>query len=251
MARRQKGRKGCGRFLLGISLVLVAVTAVITLGPLLDQRHRVVIDPGHGGGDPGAPGVVQESLMTEQTAALLAALLETDGRFRVWTTRDEGSSASLADRCRTARVHRAELMLSIHGNSAEDASASGFECYPAPPGRQHHEKSLRFASLLAAQMEEAGASLRGVGGIRYAYYDEEGNKELVDASDETVREEPSFAVVDSAGCPSVLAEQCFVTNPSDVALFGDEAGCARAAMQYYRAILRYFGEEEQPQSGGE
>ena len=134
-------------------------------------------------------------------------------------------------------------MLSIHGNAAEDPSASGFECCPAPPGRTHHAESLRFAALLAARMADAGASLRGENGIRYAYYAADGSKFFAESSDLTLRTESSLAVVDSSGCPAVLAEQCFVTNAADVDRFGDEDGCARAAEAYYLAILDYFGEE--------
>lgn len=248
MKRKRTGKRGCSAFFLTCSLILLAAAAVIAVRPLLDTRHRVVLDPGHGGADGGASGVVQEAEMTEQTAFLLAELLQEDGRFRVWVTRDRGDGASLAERCRMAVLHRAELMLSVHGNSAEDASASGFECYPAPPGREHHEESLRFAELLAERMKEAGAGLRGTEGIRYAYYLSDGTKQLVDGSDDRIREEESFAVVEHAGCPSVLAEQCFVTNPEDVRQFGSEEGCARTAKQYYLAILDFFGETENPES---
>lgn len=228
--------------MLGGALALVMITVAFALAPLLDQRHRVVVDPGHGGTDTGAPGIVQEAEMTERTAEILTALLKEDGRFKVWHTRRAGDSATLSERCKTALVHRADLLLSIHGNSAEDAGAAGFECYPAPPGRTHHEQSVQFALLLASRMEEAGAFLRGSSGLRYAYYLEDGQKELVDAGDSTIRQEPSFAMVESSGCPAVLAEQCFVTNARDVDQFGDEDGCQLAARQYYLAILDYFGE---------
>ena len=51
----------------------------------------------------------------------------------------------------------------------------------------------------------------------------------------------TFGVLEQAGCPAVLAEQCFVTNAEDVAAFAGEEGCRRAAEVYYRAICRYFG----------
>ena len=41
-------------------------------------------------------------------------------------------------------------------------------------------------------------------------------------------------------CPAVLAEQCFITNASDVESFGTEEGCKRAAEAYYRAICGYL-----------
>ena len=235
---------GClGRLLVTVLVLAVVAGLVVFLPGLLDTRHRIVLDPGHGGGDPGAPGIVTESEMTDRTAALLAEMLEEQGSFKVTITRTPEESASIRERVRTARFARAQLFLSIHGNSAEDPAASGFECYPVPPGRENHSESLTFGTLLAEEMEKAGAFLRGSDGIRYAYYLEDDSKELVDGSDTRVRIEPSFGVLDSAGCPAVLAEQCFVTNEADVDAFGDEDGCAAAAAAYYQAILRWFGEE--------
>ncbi len=238
--RRRRRRRGCVRPLLCILGLLTVVIGAAALRSLLDKRCRVVIDPGHGGIDSGAVGTVTEAEMAEQTAAFLAALLQEDGRFAVWQTREAGDGAELSARCWTAKLHRAELLLSIHGNSAEDPSARGFECYPAPPGREYHQQSRRFAELVAKRAAEAGLSLRGDNGVRYAYYSEDGRKELVDGTDGRVREEPSFGMVEHPGCPAVLAEQCFVTNPEDAAQFGTEAGSRKMAYQYYLAILDYF-----------
>ena len=69
-------------------------------------------------------------------------------------------------------------MLSVHGNASDSSSANGFECYPSPPGYENYEESLAFATLLAQEMQNIGANLRGTGiaGVRYGYYDENGNK---------------------------------------------------------------------------
>ena len=244
MPRKYPRRKsGCSRFLFVLSLLMVLGTAAVGLYPYMDSRHRVVIDPGHGGYDVGAVGIAEETVLTEETAEALFALLQADERFLVHLTREKGEAASLRERCQAAAKFRADLLLSIHGNSAEDTSAAGFECYPAPPGRKHHTESLRFAEAVTARMEEAGAFLRGENGIRYAYYDEQGTKFFTESSDTVPRTESSFAVVDSSGCAAVLVEQCFVTNAADMGMFGDEDGCVAAAEAYYLAILDHFGED--------
>ena len=89
-------------------------------------------------------------------------------------------------------------------------------------------------------MEQAGAALRGQGGVRYIYYQGQ-TKLLVEASRTEVRPELSFTILEQSDCPAVLAEQCFVTSAEDVARFGDEEGCRRAARIYYEAICAYFG----------
>jgi len=91
-------------------------------------------------------------------------------------------------------------------------------------------------------MQNIGANLRGTGiaGVRYGYYDENGNKLLRDSSDTTVYSYDTFGMLKNMSCPAVLVEQCFITNPSDVESFGTEEGCKRAAEAYYKAICNYL-----------
>ena len=204
-------------------------------------KNIVVIDAGHGGSDPGARGVVQESEMTATTAEALNAWLERDPNYIPLTTRESyDSTAKPAERAAAANAQDPDLLLSVHGNSApEGSSAAGFECYPAVPGRAHHQESYYFAKQLAGAMQAAGASLRGRGGIRYIYYQGE-VKQLVESSHKEVRVERSFTILEDVNCPAVLAEQCFVTSDTDVAQFGSEDGCKRTARAYYEAICAYF-----------
>ena len=65
---------GClGRLLVTVLVLAVVAGLVVFLPGLLDTRHRIVLDPGHGGGDPGAPGIVTESEMTDRRASSLIA----------------------------------------------------------------------------------------------------------------------------------------------------------------------------------
>ena len=151
-----------------------------------------------------------------------------------------------AQRAARADEQAPQLLLSIHGNSAANGStASGFECYPAVPGRTWHQESFYFAQLLAKGMQAAGASLRGRGGVRYIYYLENDQKQLVESTHTEVRAERSFTLLEDVNCPAVLAEQCFVTNEADVAQFGSEEGCKKTARVYYEAICAYFGTQPQ------
>ena len=207
-----------------------------------EPPYRIAVDAGHGGSDPGARGVVQENEMTAATAEALWAWLEQDPNYIPLATRESYDvTAKPSERAAAANAQSPDLLLSIHGNSApEGSSVSGFECYPAVPGRKWHQESYYFAKQLAAAMREAGAGLRGRGGIRYIYY--LGNtKQLVESNHKEVREERSFTILEDAECPAVLAEQCFVTSETDVEQFGSESGCKRTARAYYEAICAYFG----------
>lgn len=177
-----------------------------------DPPYRVVIDAGHGGADPGARGVIEEKDMTGSNrlgtdpAGCSRTLI-----FIPLQTRDSlDETTTPAQRAARADEQAPQLLLSIHGNSAANGStASGFECYPAVPGRTWHQESFYFAQLLAKGMQAAGASLRGRGGVRYIYYLENDQKQLVESTHTEVRAERSFTLLEDVNCPAVLAEQCF------------------------------------------
>lgn len=206
--------------------------------------YVIALDAGHGGKDVGAEGLIQEVELTETTVAYLFELLDKDDNFSPLLCREYGEGATPTERAKAATNAAAELLLSVHGNSDYGEGSTGFECYPAPPGRKYHEQSLNFATLLASEMGAAGSRLRGEGGVRYAYYveDEVGTSTKIfrEMSDSAEYADVSFGVVDKPDCPAVLAEQCFVTSSEDLAAFGGEEGCRRAAECYYRAICAYF-----------
>ena len=203
-----------------------------------DPPYRVVIDAGHGGADPGARGVVEEKEMTAQTSEALLTLLEADPNYIPLRSRERYDiTAKPSERAESINAQSPQLLLSIHGNSAANGStAAGFECYPAVPGRTWHQESFYFARLLAGGMQSIGARLRGRGGVRYIYYLENDQKQLVESTHTEVRAERSFTLLEDVNCPVVLAEQCFVTNADDVERFGSEQGCKRTARIYYEAL---------------
>ena len=213
-----------------------------------DPPYRVAVDAGHGGSDPGARGVVEEKQVTAATAAALLQWLEEDSNYIPLQTRESfDATATPAQRAAEASAQSPQLLLSIHGNSAANGStAAGFECYPAVPGRTWHRESCYFAKLLAGGMQSIGARLRGRGGVRYIYYLENDQKQLVENTYTQVRPERSFTLLEDVDCPAVLAEQCFVTNDEDVEHFGSEQGCKAVARIYYEAICAYFGTEPLP-----
>ena len=213
-----------------------------------DPPYRVAVDAGHGGSDPGARGVVEEKQVTAATAAALLQWLEQDSNYIPLQTREGfDATATPAQRAAAASAQSPQLLLSIHGNSAVNGStASGFECYPAVPGRTWHQESFYFARLLAGGMQSIGAKLRGRGGVRYIYYLENDQKQLVENTYTQVRPERSFTLLEDVDCPAVLAEQCFITNTEDVKRFGSEEGCKAVARIYYEAICAYFGTEPLP-----
>ena len=248
--RRRKKKRHPGKLLLG--LVVCVGVGVLFMGgawrglvPKVPGHYTIALDAGHGGADLGATGLLNEVDLTEATVRALEEMLAADAHYTPVLCRPYGEGMGINERATAARHARADLLLSVHGNAEETGTASGFECYPLPPGRQNHDESLKFAGLLGQQMSAAGSTLRGENGVRYAYYVEtaDGNyeKKILDpsaGSEDTA--DSSFGVLEGAGCPAVLAEQCFITNEQDVAAFGTAQGCRVAAARYYLAICDYF-----------
>jgi N-acetylmuramoyl-L-alanine amidase len=116
-------------------------------------RPIVLIDPGHGGADPGAPGVsgqVTEKQLTLTFARELRALLAERGRVRVALTREDDRALSLEQRAAIARKLGARLLVSIHMDSAPNPLARGATVYSLSDVASDAE-AARFAEAENAQ----------------------------------------------------------------------------------------------------
>ena len=112
-------------------------TALARLEPMpppprpADQRFIVVIDPGHGGGDPGAisPNGIYEKKITLETGRELKRQLEDTGRYHAVLTRNTDKFLSLKNRVKIAREAGADLFVSLHADSHENPRVGGAAVY--------------------------------------------------------------------------------------------------------------------------
>ncbi|MBN2446382.1 MAG: N-acetylmuramoyl-L-alanine amidase [Phycisphaerae bacterium] len=120
----------------------------------------IVIDPGHGGRDPGAPGVgpQPEKVVNLAIANKLAAVLKQRGA-NVICTRTADTFPTLDERAALADRHRADLFVSIHADSARRADASGATVYLA---RNATTQSRSAGQNITMALERAGIASRGV-----------------------------------------------------------------------------------------
>lgn len=95
------------------------------------RKPVIVIDPGHGGTDPGAIGAkgTYEKTITTKAADELAARLRKSGRYTVILTRNDDSYVDHDDRLRIARTGQADLFISIHADSAGSKTVRGASVY--------------------------------------------------------------------------------------------------------------------------
>ncbi len=122
-----------------------------------ESRPMVVIDPGHGGIDPGASGVVGvvEKSVVLDFASVLASRLAAGDRYRVVMTRRDDSFVSLEDRVRVARDANAALFISIHADTLADRSVTGATVYTASD-RASDAEAAHVASIENQADEAAG-----------------------------------------------------------------------------------------------
>jgi N-acetylmuramoyl-L-alanine amidase len=214
---------------------------------------RIVIDPGHGGHDPGAKGRgITEAELVLDVALRLEKLLEENHSFQVILTRRSDDFIPLPERTAIANREGADLFLSIHANASPNAEARGIETYflnfatnqsaAAVAARENSgsgqamgalpdfvkaialnnklDESKDFATLVQHSMLE---QLRGP------------NKTIKDLG---VKQAP-FVVLIGASMPSVLAEISFLTNPQELRLLKSNAYRQRIAEALSGAIAKY------------
>jgi N-acetylmuramoyl-L-alanine amidase len=97
--------------------------------PRVGLRAKIVLDPGHGGSDPGAEGVATEKDVTLDVARRVAQLLEDRMRADVVLTRAGDATVPLAARTARANAEGADLFVSIHANAARSRRLHGIETY--------------------------------------------------------------------------------------------------------------------------
>jgi len=139
-------------YLKGKILLPRQLEKIITSGEFVSFRplftiKTIVVDPGHGGKDPGAisPRGLQEKTVNLIVSKYLKEELERMG-FEVILTRTRDVSLSLAERANIAKRHNADLFISIHANSNHSRKVSGVEVYYLSSSRlRAQERSVRLA----------------------------------------------------------------------------------------------------------
>lgn len=215
----------------------------------------IVIDPGHGGKDPGAIG---RSGMAEKDITLFVALRLRDLIVRhlrkaVLMTRDRDVFIELEDRAKFANNMGADLFISVHVNSHPQRSTKGVEIY------HFGEASDRRALEVAAR--ENGTPIKDTGiGWEYLVADLLTTKKVqesldlawttkkamisrldnyYDVEDHGVKTAP-FYVLRFTAMPSILAEIAFITNPTEERLMQSDAFLNRIAESIFDGIKSYL-----------
>lgn len=189
--------------------------------------RKIVLDPGHGGRDPGAigPGGIKEKDVVLSIAKRLAKKLKRKMGVEVILTRTDDSYIPLEDRTAIANAHDADLFISLHTNASHNRRARGIETYYLD--NTTDEASIRLAA------RENGTSRRNFSDLQFILSDLTQNSKLEDSiglahhlharlvshmgqryrgvEDRGVKK-ALFYVLVGARMPSVLAEILFISN---------------------------------------
>jgi len=160
---------------------------ITTKKKIVGEKPLVIIDPGHGGVDPGTIGLsgVYEKRITLSFAEQLKQKLLNGGRYRVKLTRERDVFVKLRSRIDFAREHGGDLFLSIHADSIKDRTFSGSGVYTLSENASDKE-----AAALASKENKADV----IAGVDLDHHDAEVATILIDLTQrETMNYAASFA----------------------------------------------------------
>ena len=221
-------------------------------------KRIIVIDPGHGGPDPGNLGAigVHEKVIVLEIARAIRDELNRTGRYDVRLTRDQDIFHPVRERFRIARRNQADLFISVHADSIKDPDVSGASVYNLSENASDNE-----AARLAARENKSDV----IAGVNLDEADDEVSSILIElAQRETMNFSAQFAgilvqelgrnvpmlqrshrfanlgVLKAPDVPSVLLEAGYLTNKTNARFLNSSDGRKRLAQAVRRATDRYF-----------
>ena len=236
--------------------------AEISSGSLLEQLglkvQTIMIDPGHGGKDPGAvAGNFKEKDIVLRMSRLLGRKLEQEG-FDVLYTRTEDVFIPLEERTAMANSKKADLFISVHANAHRNPNVRGFEVYYLNFAQD--EDAKRVAA------RENAVSTQKISDLQYILTDlmlsskisesrdlaekvhevtlDSASGMFTDLNSNGVRQAP-FYVLMGAQMPAILLEMGYMTNKTDMRLLQNDDFMQYMARGLARGVISYRDKVEQ------
>lgn len=231
-----------------------------------DRKFRILIDPGHGGKDPGAVkrGSSKEKDINLEVAKTLYNLLKKERGFEVKITRDKDVFITLGNRAKMGNDFKADVFVSIHANAAKRASANGFEVYfrsdkasdaeAAETAALENEAlqyegkeggNVTFADLLLkslANNENINQSSKLAGHIRNSVSKKSSSLGIKVRQDNAIRQ-ANFYVLRGVHAPAVLVEMGYLSNANDRKRLNTKSVKQRMAESIRDGIISYANAE--------
>lgn len=226
----------------------------------------IIIDPGHGGKDPGAigPGGTYEKTIALEVAKRLQKLLEKELKVDVILTRDDDTFIPLHKRSQIALQKGGKIFISLHCNATKNQKAQGFEVYFLSEAKtQAAAEVARLENAVLEKYEGISADTlsEGVNRIRYGLLSNQFLKESQELAAAIHNELPhqmpqsqqrgvkqaNFFVMRNtmAQMPSVLVEMGFITNKDEEKDLRNRTHQEKLAHVLYRGIQTFKERYEQ------
>jgi N-acetylmuramoyl-L-alanine amidase len=226
--------------------------------PAVNRLVTIVIDPGHGGEDPGARGRrgTYEKKVTLTIARKLKALIDAEPHMRALLTRDGDFFLKLDERVEKARRVNADLFVSIHADSVKKPNVRGSSVFAL----SERGATSKTAQLVAERENTADL----IGGVSLEGKDRYVKMTLADLSltaqiSDSLKlgravlgelggvnplhkqnvEQAGFAVLKAPDIPSILIETAFISNPDEERRLNDAAYQEKVARAILRGIKGY------------
>jgi N-acetylmuramoyl-L-alanine amidase len=228
-----------------------------------DRLLIVVLDPGHGGRQPGTTGLyglVEKKITLDISRRIAERINKLDG-FKAVLTRNSDITLGLRERVQIAARKNADIFVSIHLNSAPNRSARGTEVFFISPGGARVTASHVLANPDRAA-SDLGLSDSENADLLHMLVDV--NQQSVMMRSELLAEsilesmrkkglpptrsvkQKSYSVLRTIEMPSVLVEAAFLTNSSDAKFVRGESGRQRIAEAIANGIVSYFSHYPPP-----
>ena len=219
------------------------------------ELDLIMIDPGHGGKDPGAVsprGRYEKDFTLALALALREELQHKLPGVEVMLTREDDRFISLGARTEMANRMGAKLFVSLHANAAKDRRARGWEVYFLRTGRNQHAREVALKENAVLALEEQPSSTSPENWIfatmAQSAYARESETLAALMADELeglghTRKrrvlQAGFHVLVGASMPAVLVEAGFLTNRKDESMLYSAEGQARFARELADSIVRF------------
>ncbi len=215
--------------------VVYQIDNIIAPIPVDNRIKTIVIDPGHGGKDPGAIGFSKKSYekdITLDIALKLRDLITKNSDIKVFLTRDDDRFVSLRERTEFANEVKANLFISLHINAHTNNDVSGIEVYYLSTARTDDARATEALENAVVYHYEGGEeALKRYNDLDFILSDMAQNEHLQESHElcnimqkslvETTKgkdrgvKQADFYVLRGAFMPAVLVETGFISNKSE------------------------------------
>jgi N-acetylmuramoyl-L-alanine amidase len=236
--------------------------------PQKETLKTIVIDPGHGGMDPGAvgPGGLEEKKIVLEIALALRDQIEKKPGLSVYLTRDRDKFIPLVDRTRFANDRKADIFVSLHANSIEGNKkrkevTRGYKVYFLSQAKNEEDKLVAMRENAVIELEDKTHKYDNLQDI---LIDMAGNEFLRESQDLSIMITETFSsslkkiprlhlgvgqanfwVLNGTYMPSVLIEVGFISNPEEESELKDGTVQKSIAAAIFDAIMSFKSKYEE------